>query len=100
HTRCLSDWSSDVCSSDLLAAALGLERRLGGERVAVAALLEHLLGELGGREPRALGAELLDEPHEGRDLLARAGAEQRLVELRALDRESTRRNSSHLGISY
>src|SRR5258705_8100566 len=26
HTRCLSDWSSDVCSSDLLAA-----QRRGGE---------------------------------------------------------------------
>src|SRR5262245_64746633 len=27
HTRCLSDWSSDVCSSDLLAAALPLDVR-------------------------------------------------------------------------
>src|SRR5947199_10588014 len=24
HTRCLSDWSSDVCSSDLFAAPLGV----------------------------------------------------------------------------
>src|SRR5437899_2272934 len=23
HTRCLSDWSSDVCSSDLIAAGIG-----------------------------------------------------------------------------
>src|ERR1039458_10530303 len=25
HTRCLSDWSSDVCSSDLLGSSLGFE---------------------------------------------------------------------------
>src|SRR5262245_65292622 len=24
HTRCLSDWSSDVCSSDLLDSAIGM----------------------------------------------------------------------------
>src|ERR1035438_6681005 len=28
HTRCLSDWSSDVCSSDLICRRLGLERDL------------------------------------------------------------------------
>src|SRR5262245_64911537 len=30
HTRCLSDWSSDVCSSDL--ALLGLEHRADPRR--------------------------------------------------------------------
>src|SRR5438045_8402544 len=28
HTRCLSDWSSDVCSSDLLTPAMGGTQRL------------------------------------------------------------------------
>src|SRR5258705_9602766 len=28
HTRCLSDWSSDVCSSDLLADSSGKQRNL------------------------------------------------------------------------
>src|SRR5205814_4338635 len=27
HTRCLSDWSSDVCSSDLSVKMLGYERQ-------------------------------------------------------------------------
>src|SRR5437899_4618134 len=39
HTRCLSDWSSDVCSSDLtfadqvttVAREVGVEGRLGGQ---------------------------------------------------------------------
>src|SRR5947199_10515635 len=30
HTRCLSDWSSDVCSSDLAAAAHGVGHALKG----------------------------------------------------------------------
>src|SRR5258705_1557025 len=32
HTRCLSDWSSDVCSSDLLLRAYGVQRVLGTDR--------------------------------------------------------------------
>src|SRR5262245_63701995 len=37
HTRCLSDWSSDVCSSDLLARRFGGENReRGGNWIAVA----------------------------------------------------------------
>src|SRR5205814_6257234 len=31
HTRCLSDWSSDVCSSDLIRAVAPLEDGGGGE---------------------------------------------------------------------
>src|SRR5205814_988024 len=35
HTRCLSDWSSDVCSSDLKRAGCGIEKPadLNGKRV-------------------------------------------------------------------
>src|SRR5205814_5945996 len=35
HTRCLSDWSSDVCSSDLMLGAtalLGVDGMLDGQR--------------------------------------------------------------------
>src|SRR5205814_7507858 len=31
HTRCLSDWSSDVCSSDLIDADAGLDPQADGE---------------------------------------------------------------------
>src|SRR5262245_65259998 len=46
HTRCLSDWSSDVCSSDLsIRERLGLDRPL---LVQYATYLGHLLrGDLG-----------------------------------------------------
>src|SRR5947199_196224 len=52
HTRCLSDWSSDVCSSDLdrlLAALTALERLLLGldqlaQRGGEIGLAEHLAG--------------------------------------------------------
>src|SRR5262245_65386828 len=35
HTRCLSDWSSDVCSSDLRAPSLVRRRSLGDHERAV-----------------------------------------------------------------
>src|SRR5262245_64448861 len=37
HTRCLSDWSSDVCSSDLLAGELSPKATEGGRHDAVSA---------------------------------------------------------------
>src|SRR5882724_4014934 len=49
HTRCLSDWSSDVCSSDLAVAGGRLarrQRRRAAARVRV------------GEQPRAVGAQL------------------------------------------
>src|SRR5262245_62935963 len=47
HTRCLSDWSSDVCSSDL-----GVNDRHHGGRV-----LRLLCGERGDRGGRRCGQE-------------------------------------------
>src|SRR5205814_6215082 len=51
HTRCLSDWSSDVCSSDLpiqTCAASGVQsahrRELGGTRVLFDALAAGQIG--------------------------------------------------------
>src|SRR5947199_431461 len=40
HTRCLSDWSSDVCSSDLAQAAEAMEADGTGKRVARFALVQ------------------------------------------------------------
>src|SRR5205814_7310350 len=63
HTRCLSDWSSDVCSSDLgdfadllvgKALVAGLERDLEGERQPIAAL------------------ETVEQPHPGNSVLVAA----------------------------
>src|SRR5262245_63487003 len=33
HTRCLSDWSSDVCSSDLITGLSSLRPELSGKRL-------------------------------------------------------------------
>src|SRR5262245_62637773 len=86
HTRCLSDWSSDVCSSDLPCAHVGQNARV---RLAKADL-----GHDGG-----FGA--IDGRHYAIDraLEARVGHCVQLDDA-ALDRKSTRLNSSHLGISY
>src|SRR5205814_3393756 len=65
HTRCLSDWSSDVCSSDLLDEVLGVEA--DGERRAVIAHI-HLLvrlaevGIVAGHAQLALLDHVLDAP--------------------------------------
>src|SRR5262245_62722281 len=74
HTRCLSDWSSDVCSSDLL--------KLAPANAEAHGFLAWLL------------ATCPD---------AKLWAPVRAVELArkaVTDRKSTRLNSSHLGISY
>src|SRR5256885_4858061 len=79
HTRLQGDWSSDVCSSDLIAESpmevdpFWLE--LAGQ------------GVLGEETAVAVGiAGLASEVDEGR--------------ARIIDRKSTRLNSSHLVISY
>src|SRR5205814_6301164 len=96
HTRCLSDWSSDVCSSDLsVYSSVGYSRPRvlpqekdiqhaaevlnEGEKVAI----------LIGQGARGAAAEI----EQVADLLGAGVA-------KALDRKSTRLNSSHLGISY
>src|SRR5690606_39829108 len=99
HTRFSRDWSSDVCSSDLVGvAAVGhLEgvvggsgdrvrrgtdsSRRGGRREAERAVEQVLLAELGRRTDAA------DLRLELGDLVVR-------------DRKSTRLNSSHVKISY
>src|SRR5262245_62989633 len=83
HTRCLSDWSSDVCSSDLES-----ERTRRKKRVKTSS------GESRWNSACSASASA-----------ARAGrmstsAPFLSVTVRSSDRKSTRLNSSHLGISY
>src|SRR5262245_63703174 len=86
HTRCLSDWSSDVCSSDLCALTV---------RVCPA---QH--------QPYICREQHADQNHDHHQQPDHAQAG--LVVLHGCleaclfveDRKSTRLNSSHLGISY
>src|ERR1035438_3409130 len=47
HTRCLSDWSSDVCSSDLMVAACRdvVEVQIGAHKAAGAGLFRRMKGD-------------------------------------------------------
>src|ERR1039458_8876931 len=46
HTRCLSDWSSDVCSSDLMATAKMVQGVIHGvDRPALAGIFPTLIGK-------------------------------------------------------
>src|SRR5262245_62906307 len=87
HTSCLSDWSSDVCSSDLAMSASG-----GYGKGQIAA------GIIGTVDPRIgdAAADVLDAQ------IAAGGGRFRGIRRGAFwqDRKSTRLNSSHLGISY
>src|SRR5205814_3902366 len=97
HTRCLSDWSSDVCSSDLLEGVAVITLpvvdladeevafRVDGEAVRVEEFACVVPGVA------AEGAYLAERPT--------IEDSNRLVGT-VEDRKSTRLNSSHLGISY
>src|SRR2546422_8354915 len=80
HTRCSRDWSSDVCSSDLLHAAV------------FAAAASHYQSEPVSESPLRPDAVRADR-HHGRDPQRGARKSRR-------DRKSTRLNSSHGYISY
>src|SRR3546814_9873613 len=99
----ISDWSSDVCSSDLGQLARQVELQdLALGRLGLAAVValpgdEVVVGgrHLGRRQP------LREEAAQGGNELVAGGAgdgpvrPQRLAALEALDRKSTRLNSSH-----
>src|SRR2546430_7052362 len=78
HTRFDCDWSSDVCSSDLL-------RRLVRNMI-----YDGVLAKLLGIDPA-----LMDKA-----LNKQLGKKAKAVALNAGDRKSTRLNSSHSQISY
>src|SRR2546426_8081937 len=78
HTRLQGDWSSDVCSSDLLPGGL---------------ILLFFLFEL--------GTDQLQDGEPGSVANPPASLDNSRIAARALgDRKSTRLNSSHLVISY
>src|SRR5205814_3708179 len=95
HTRCLSDWSSDVCSSDLTPLAMMPSAPASGGHAGVRNRTD---GSALRRVEMAfaLGALLrIDDVH----VVLESNGRVRTFEL-AGDRKSTRLNSSHLGISY
>src|SRR5205814_7474742 len=91
HTRCLSDWSSDVCSSDLVVTeAPGVVSiRIAGRN------LDRLQAQPGQFfQWRFLNRWWTAHPFSLSE--APDGRSFRIT----VDRKSTRLNSSHLGISY
>src|SRR3712207_7027758 len=93
HTRYWRDWSSDVCSSDLLSEPRRLQK---SARSVVSLGVSYYPGE----HPENLEGEGRVARYAwGRDY--HLVIKERLRELRAeLDRKSTRLNSSHANISY
>src|SRR3546814_5348800 len=100
----ISDWSSDVCSSDLLAQSLAdLQARLQseGDRGKVEAIRKTMLPDFTAKVGEAI--EMLTEANEiDRNVLIPNGvaiaekvAEMRNNALTARDRKSTRLNSRH-----
>src|SRR5205814_3598201 len=86
HTRCLSDWSSDVCSSDLLIAVPGLVERAANVR-----------GELNSAEVNALQQhlgkriEVVEQDGAGIHLHAVVKSLRRIGVNESLDRRSEER---------
>src|SRR5437899_7018486 len=86
HTRCLSDWSSDVCSSDLKSELMmSPASRTTWRGFSVAVAPPPRLYRIRSGDLRALAN--VSNLVRGKDPLTP-------------DRKSTRLNSSHLGISY
>src|SRR5205814_3418172 len=100
HTRCLSDWSSDVCSSDLTRVPCGSRISTqtplpSPENVPLLSVTLTFWPELplNSSSPLFEPESMLTVP------LAPAGIRPPCTRL-PRDRKSTRLNSSHLGISY
>src|SRR3546814_6137740 len=84
----ISDWSSDVCSSDLLAQGV-----IGLPRMALGAVVrERHLAEADPRHHPADEARLFGQRQQG---IERAAAHQPEITGIERDRKSTRLNSSH-----
>src|SRR3546814_994434 len=91
----ISDWSSDVCSSDLLAHAAREMMRIGLLEAAQADPRQPLHGPLS--RLLAIDAGIFEA---GKDILERAAPGHQCIGLKhvaglTIDRKSTRLNSSH-----
>src|SRR5438045_5338222 len=71
HTRCLSDWSSDVCSSDL-----GEDRVRAGRRLAVMGARLECYDERAPAGALARGLERSEERRVGKEWRSRGAADQ------------------------
>src|SRR5699024_11844413 len=93
HTRSKRDWSSDVCSSDLIRLRDWLETYM--TKIAPTVLSPKALYD------RASIVRLFIEPLLGKKYIDRITTDDvRLLHETILDRKSTRLNSSHVSISY
>src|SRR2546429_2141692 len=86
HTRCSRDWSSDVCSSDLIFQEIGA-RNEEAKTLLARAELRRAAGDLLAARELLEGARTIFDELGTRDEIRR-------------DRKSTRLNSSHGYISY
>src|SRR5205814_5445288 len=81
HTRCLSDWSSDVCSSDLVSSTLDLKT--------VLTTIVSRANQLSGTDAGAIYE--FDEAREEFYLLATQNLDDEFVELLRATRSEERR---------
>src|SRR5699024_11681175 len=99
HTRSKRDWSSDVCSSDLIAELTGMDLANsslydGGTALGEAVNLSH-----GQTKRRKIVVSKTVHP-EYREVIRTYGKGFHLEVVEIEDRKSTRLNSSHVSISY
>src|SRR5258706_5878585 len=85
HTRLVSDWSSDLCSSDLFGGVSGK---------GLAFFCAALFGQPGLRTWNRL-AELRQKLRPEREIVAKNGYHASIRATKGTDRKSTRLNSSH-----
>src|SRR5205814_6416720 len=80
HTRCLSDWSSDVCSSDLVTLSAGISDIT--HAVSAEQLFRFADGALYWSKAKGRDCTWIYDPHVVRELSAQERAEHRSEERR------------------
>src|SRR5205814_3855852 len=99
HPGCLSDWGSDVCSSDLVQSSVSALNHAQAAVVgfAVSEAFEIIFDTL---DSTRKVANLRANPRIALVIGGLDAGDERTVQYEGIDRKSTRLNSSHLGISY
>src|ERR1035438_9124434 len=97
HTRCLSDWSSDVCSSDLYCWTLlnVVQPSYGWTRTLLVPDPEHGLQPVASSHQLRVFGAYTRRVRAGMKRVKAASSNPHVLAT-ALDRKSTRLNSSHL----